>query len=161
MRPWALATIVALMVTRPALAQDTSLMSPGALVRARVAPSGRWRSGRLVAYGPDDLRFRRCLDCATTSIPLASVTALEIGVGREPRPLAIYTSIAAGLVAGAALGYAHAVREARGCGDGPCGLAVMIEPPVGAIAGLFVGTVVGTSLRFEQWRPVLVRRAAR
>jgi hypothetical protein len=57
-----------------------------------------------------------------------------------------------GVVGGASYGFMSAKRDAKGCRDGPCGLAYLAVPIAGT-GGFLLGAIVGISIHYDSWRP--------
>jgi hypothetical protein len=143
--------------TGTAAAQDTALVAPGSRLRLRLASESGWKRGTLMNATRDSIRIVPCKSCTSSAYSFDRITHIEVSRGRSPRDPVVYASGLTGLVTGVALGVAHARRTTRNCSGGPCGLAEAFEPPLSGVAGLMVGMAFGVCLRFEDWRPALVR----
>lgn len=147
--------IAALTATVPLRAQDTVVVRAGSLVRARVGVDSAWHTGRLVAYESDTLRLQRCERCAVEAHPLASVSALEARVRSQPSLGGVLLVMAAGGLAGVIIG--DRIGRRTRCHDGPCALGEAYDAALGLGVGVAIGALASTNLRFDVWRPVVVR----
>jgi hypothetical protein len=137
-------------------AQDTVFAESGARVRIRPSPGASWLPGRLVRVRADSVELTRCVQCLPSTYSLAGLNAFEVRVAGRPRGSTILGVALMGALVGAAGGYAHADRASSHCGDGPC-VGIIIEPVAGAVVGVLVGAAVGTRIRYDYWRPAIIR----
>jgi hypothetical protein len=153
---WIAIVALSLVCSVPGIAQDTVIVQSGARVRIRTSPGASWLPGRLVRVRADTVELRSCAQCPPSTYQLSSLNALEVRVAREPRGSTILGVALMGALVGGAGGYAHADRATSHCGDGPC-LGIVIEPVAGAVVGALVGAAVGTKIRYDYWRPAVIR----
>ena len=153
---WIAIVALSLVCSVPCIAQDTVIVQSGARVRIRTSPGASWLPGRLVRVRADTVELRSCAQCPPSTYQLSSLNALEVRVAREPRGSTILGVALMGALVGGAGGYAHADRATSHCGDGPC-LGIVIEPVAGAVVGALVGAAVGTKIRYDYWRPAVIR----
>ena len=79
-------------------------------------------------------------------------------MGRTRRGSTIAKGAFLGAIVGLGSGMLYGWQKTRGCkpGDDMCGLAYLAVPFFGA-GGLAIGTAVGGSFQYDDWRPALIR----
>jgi len=144
-----------IIITAPitAGAQDTLVVTTGALARVHVAPLGAKQVGVVERLNADTLFLRPCRDCKVRSFPRDAIQHIDIGLGRGGREI---RGVTYGVLAGTAFGVFVIGR----CQDRPghqlwqCGA---FDPVVGGLAGAAAGLIIGGALGrwwpFERWRP--------
>jgi hypothetical protein len=126
--------------------------------RVRVKPQGEttWHVGRLAGVGADTIRLRSCNSCAVDVYSLRSLSAVQVSVGRSARGNTILKGTLLGLLAGLVSGWIYAELQTSKCrGEDLCGLEYLWVPYLGA-GGLVVGTLIGASFRYDDWRPASI-----
>lgn len=139
-------------------AQRTLAVALGSKVRVQPQGDTTWLVGRLTGVAPDTVRLRPCESCSVDSYSLPSLSAVEVSVGRTRRGSTILKGALLGAVVGLGSGMLYGWRQTRGCkpGNDICGLAYLAVPFFGA-GGLAIGTAVGGSFQYDDWRPALIR----
>jgi hypothetical protein len=149
-RGWYISLLVLLAV--PLEAQETIALL-GDRLRIRRFQELEWRDGSLVGFTGDSVRLLPCLRCTVTNYARRDLAAVEVRVDNGIRGSTVLTSAVIGVAVGAAVGVAMAARANRHCRDGPCGLDLILLPPLGGAVGLALGVGVGMSIRYDNWRP--------
>lgn len=153
---WIAIVALSLACPVPGMAQDTVIVQSGARVRIRTSPGASWLPGSLVRVRADTVELSGCAQCPPSTYQLSGLNAIEVRVSRAPRGSTILGVALMGALVGGAGGYAHADRATTHCGDGPC-LGIGIEPVAGAVVGALLGAAVGTRIRYDYWRPAVIR----
>jgi hypothetical protein len=138
-------------------AQRTVAVALGSRVRVQAQGDSTWRVGRLTGIAPDTLRLRLCGNCAESVYSLPSLSAIQVSVG-PPRAATILTGAFLGALVGLGSGWVYASAKTRNCppNASDCYLANLAIPIMG-VGGLVVGTAIGVFLRYDDWRPALLR----
>jgi hypothetical protein len=138
-------------------AQQTLAVAVGSKVRVQPHGETEWLVGRLTGVAPDTVRLQRCKSCSVVSYSLPSLSAVEVSMGRKRRGSTILASALLGAAVGLGSGMLYGWKQTRSCkGDDICGLAYLAVPFFGA-GGLAIGTAVGGSFQYDDWRPALIR----
>lgn len=149
---------LALLVTAGGIlpAQQTPAVRVGS--RIRVQPQGDtiWHVGILTGVARDTLRLQPCKSCVADVYTLASLSAVDVSLGRQTQTATIVNGAWLEAVAGIGSGWLFGWLETRGCRDGPCGVAYVAIPIFG-LAGLFTGATIGSLRRHEDWQPAVIR----
>lgn len=129
---------------------------PGSHIRVVPLAAALPTEGSLVAMTSDTISLHVGLSSTLISLPMDSVRAVELSLGRYASFGKVMRDGAIGLVAGAGavllIGHVYCGRD-----TGYCGLStVLIAVPVG-VGGLIGGIAIGRSQRKEQWERVYER----
>lgn len=114
-----------------------------------------WRVGRLIGTAPDTLRLLSCDTCSAVDYALPALKAVEVSKGRKPRGYTVLRGTMFGLMLGTAAGAVGAKYHSRSCGDDTCFSILLV--PMGSVAGLIAGTTIGALIRYDEWRPAVIR----
>ena len=139
----------------PAAAQEVPPLTPGARVRVW-APELRdhKQAGTLVELRGDTLFLRAERQADTLRIPRASVTRLDVSVGRRRHAaVGALVGFLSGAGGGALAGYLIG-GPGQNCDGGCGGLGALVGGAFGAGGGLLIGTIVGVSITTDRWKEV-------
>lgn len=139
----------------PLGAQRTLVEPLGARLRVQPTADTTWRVGRLIGTAPDMLRLRSCDTCSAVDYALSALKAVEVSKGRKPRGRTVLRGTMFGVMLGTAAGALAAKRHSRSCGDDTCFSVLLV--PMGSVAGLVAGTTIGALIRYDEWRPAVIR----
>ena len=157
---WVLCLSLGLLATsgRILRAQQTLAVALGSKVRVQPEGETKWLVGRLTGIAPDTVRLQQCKSCSVASYSLPSLSAVEVSMGRTRRGSTILAGALLGAAVGLGSGMLYGWKQTRRCkgGDDMCGLVYLAVPFFGA-GGLAIGTAVGGSLKYDDWRPASVR----
>lgn len=139
-------------------AQQILAVALGSNVRVQPQGDTKWLVGRLTGVAPDTIRLQQCKSCSVVSYSLPSLSSVEVSVGRRRRGSTILAGALVGAAAGLGSGMLYGWKQTRSCkrGNDMCGLAYLAVPFFGA-GGLAIGTAVGGSFKYDDWRPALIR----
>lgn len=139
-------------------AQRTLAVALGSKVRVQPEGETKWLVGRLTGVAPDTVRLQQCKSCSVVSYSLPSLSAVEVSMGRTRRGSTILAGALLGAAAGLGSGMFYGWKQTRRCkrGDDMCGLAYLAVPFFGA-GGLAIGTAIGGSFQYDDWRTAPVR----
>ncbi len=145
--------------------ETSTLMTPGARVRIKLASQGAWQ-GTLVSVVDDSMFVRQGSSADTTLIRLSQVIRLEVSAGKR-RSTHLVRNTVLGAAIGSGLGWViGAATGSAGCSRyAPCwkGDEEMLATPtkdyegpgtlIGGLAGSALGVLV-SRVRTDDWRPV-------
>jgi hypothetical protein len=139
-------------------AQRTLAVALGSKVRVRPWDDPTWRVGRLMGIATDTIRLQSCASCAVDVYLLPSLSAVHVSMGRTGRATTVLKGAVLGTLVGLGSGWLYGWIKTRSCkpGDDLCGLDYLAVPFLGA-GGLVIGTVIGSTFRYDDWQPALIR----
>jgi hypothetical protein len=133
------------------VAQESPHLSSGARVRVSVRQQGR-QTGTLVAMKTDTLVLRAEGRNTPRTIPLSSVSRLDVSRGRASFGKGALKGAGIGLLVGVAYPTIEFIKGGRKDDFFP--LALMF----GSLGGTFLGALIGGSRPGEQWEQVSLER---
>jgi hypothetical protein len=153
---WILAAVA---LAAPAAASEDGLLAEGLRIRVRTERVGGWLEGRVVEVTGDSPQGRAlritARNGAVLTLPLASVSEIEISTGSRRRPLrGLLIGAGIGLVLGGIV-WAEAA-SCGGCDNDACvGTALLTAS---AVSGAAYGAGVGALIKTPHGQPAALER---
>ena len=162
------ATMIKLTILVPTVlacaAVAAAQVNPGARVRVLLNPSETAIVGTLDTLGTYSLRLEREGEAGIVTIPLWDLRRLEVSAGRHSYRS---TGMSIGVLLGIGAGVAVALGSQKDCNNTLfstfCDLAnatAIAAIPIGGLAGVALGAVVGSAFHGERWTKVPLAHVA-
>jgi hypothetical protein len=142
--------------TSPVQAQRTLAVAVGSRIRLQSQADTTWRVGRLAGVASDSVHMQSCDSCTIEVYSLPSLRAVQVVVGRTARGSTVLKGALIGALLGISSGLLYAKKHGCASEAASCGVQYLPVPFLGA-AGLAIGAAIGSSFRYDDWRPALVR----
>jgi hypothetical protein len=145
---------IPLLVPTPCvLSQERPSVETGTRIRITAPAAGlEQRIGRLTAIGREALEFEPEGQLQSWTVPIASVTRLEVGRGRKSNS---YWGAVIGAGAGLVWATFRAIEE---CPGPLCEEQVALGSMLCTGGGAIIGSVIGLAIRTDRWEEVPLER---
>ena len=150
------------LVPDPCAAQEsTAAVDPGTHIRVLRTDSRVPQEATLVAFGRDSLVFQPGGCCVVDTVPLSSLTAVDVRRGVAISEGRVLGGMAWGLLAGLGAGLAVGEVACRAPEAGElCGLGTMKWMTILGASGLIAGALWGAESKVEKWERIYPPRRA-